>query len=85
MSKHSLSKSLLTFLFIFSLFLPLSTKADVTTDLSSLQSLLNDLQQQISSIFQFVSNNISPSSNLAQISGAGSGLVGYWTFDEGKE
>ncbi len=37
-----------------------------------------------SSTTSTISISVSPSSQLAQVSGAGSGLVGYWTLDDGS-
>ena len=50
---------------------------------SSLQSILLSLKQLITASYHKLPS-VSPTTQLAQISGAGSGLVAHYTFDEGS-
>src|SRR3989344_5710115 len=52
--------------------------------ISSLQSLLGTLQQQLFSLLQTTNYRLQTGNQLAQISGSGSGLIAHYTFDEGS-
>ena len=50
--------------------------------ISSLQSLLGTLQQQLFSLLQTTNYRLQTGNQLAQISGSGSGLIAHYTFDD---
>jgi len=56
--------------------IPQSSSAGLSSLISALQSILQALQN-------LLSLRILPVSQLASLTGSGSGLVGYWAFDEG--
>ncbi len=74
----------LSFLVIFSLIFSYASPVHAQTSSGTTLALILDSLQSLVSHLQSLFSALNSESQLADISGAGSGLVGYWTFDEGS-
>ncbi|MFA6552168.1 MAG: LamG-like jellyroll fold domain-containing protein, partial [Candidatus Paceibacterota bacterium] len=87
-----MKKTLLSLIFVLFLASPVYASTNqpqldqLASVITSLQSIVDSLQNLVSTSFQSVSTNFSAnsSSQLAALDGSGSGLVGWWKFDEGS-